>query len=29
MLEKLKKRVFEANMELPSRGLVTYTLIWN
>src|SRR5659263_124927 len=25
MLEELKKRVYEANMELPSRGLVTYT----
>lgn len=25
MLEKLKKRVYEANMELPKRGLVTYT----
>lgn len=25
MLEKLKKAVYEANMELPRRGLVTYT----
>lgn len=25
MLEQLKKDVFEANMELPRRGLVTYT----
>ena len=25
MLEELKKRVYGANMELPSRGLVTYT----
>lgn len=25
MLEKLKKEVYEANMELPKRGLVTYT----
>ena len=25
MLEELKKKVFEANMELPRRGLVTYT----
>lgn len=25
MLEQLKKSVYEANMELPSRGLVTYT----
>ena len=25
MLEELKKKVFEANMELPKRGLVTYT----
>ncbi len=25
MLEELKKRVYEANMELPRRGLVTYT----
>jgi len=25
MLEQLKKEVFEANMELPRRGLVTYT----
>ena len=25
MLEELKKRVYEANMELPKRGLVTYT----
>lgn len=25
MLEKLKKQVYEANMELPKRGLVTYT----
>lgn len=25
MLEQLKKEVFEANMELPQRGLVTYT----
>ena len=25
MLEKLKQQVYEANMELPKRGLVTYT----
>ena len=25
MLEELKKKVYEANMELPRRGLVTYT----
>lgn len=25
MLEELKKKVYEANMELPHRGLVTYT----
>jgi L-ribulose-5-phosphate 4-epimerase len=25
MLEELKQKVFEANMELPKRGLVTYT----
>ena len=25
MLEELKKEVFEANLELPKRGLVTYT----
>ena len=25
MLEALKKQVFEQNMELPKRGLVTYT----
>lgn len=25
MLEELKEKVFEANMELPKRGLVTYT----
>ena len=25
MLEALKKEVFEANLELPKRGLVTYT----
>jgi len=25
MLEELKKQVYEANMELPQRGLVTYT----
>lgn len=25
MLEELKRKVFEANMELPKRGLVTYT----
>lgn len=25
MLEQLKKEVFEANMELPRRGLITYT----
>lgn len=25
MLDKLKKEVYEANMELPKRGLVTYT----
>ena len=25
MLESLKKIVYEANMELPRRGLVTYT----
>nr|MCR5843645.1 L-ribulose-5-phosphate 4-epimerase [Oscillospiraceae bacterium] len=24
MLEQLKKEVYEANMELPRRGLVTY-----
>lgn len=24
MLEELKKQVYEANMELPGRGLVTY-----
>lgn len=26
MLEELKKEVYEANMELPRRGLITYTL---
>lgn len=25
MLEELKKQVYEANMELPERGLITYT----
>ena len=25
MLEELKQKVYEANMELPRRGLVTYT----
>ena len=25
MLEELKKKVFEANLELPKRKLVTYT----
>ena len=25
MLEELKRQVFEANMELPKRGLITYT----
>ena len=25
MLEELKKKVYEANMELPKRGLITYT----
>ena len=25
MLEALKQQVYEANMELPRRGLVTYT----
>ena len=25
MLEKLKQQVYEANMELPKRGLITYT----
>lgn len=25
MLEELKKKVLEANLELPKRGLVTYT----
>ena len=25
MLKKLKHAVYEANMELPRRGLVTYT----
>lgn len=25
MLEQLKKKVYEANMELPRRGLITYT----
>lgn len=25
MLEELKQQVYEANMELPRRGLVTYT----
>ena len=25
MLEQLKQQVYEANMELPRRGLVTYT----
>ena len=25
MLEELKRQVYEANMELPRRGLITYT----
>ena len=25
MLESLKKQVYDANMELPRRGLITYT----
>lgn len=25
MLEELKQQVYEANMELPLKGLVTYT----
>ena len=25
MLEALKQQVYEANMELPKRGLITYT----
>lgn len=25
MLEELKREVYEANMELPRRGLITYT----
>ena len=25
MLEELKKQVYEANMEPPRRGLITYT----
>ena len=25
MLEKLKQQVYEANMELPEKGLITYT----
>ena len=25
MLEELKRQVYEANMELPKRGLITYT----
>ena len=25
MLEDLKQKVYEANMELPRRGLITYT----
>ena len=25
MLEQLKKEVYEANMELPKRGLITFT----
>ena len=25
MLEELKQQVYEANMELPAKGLVTYT----
>ena len=25
MLEELKQQVYEANMELPKRGLITYT----
>ena len=25
MLEELKKKVYEANMELPRRGFITYT----
>ena len=27
MLEELKKQVYEANMELPRRGLITYTSV--
>ena len=27
MLEELKKEVYEANMELPRRGLITYTSV--
>ena len=26
MLEQLKKEVYEANMELPKRGLITYDM---
>ena len=29
MLEELKKEVYEANMELPRRGLITYTCAGN
>ena len=25
MLDELKQQVYEANMELPAKGLVTYT----
>ena len=25
MLEELKQQVYEANMELPAKGLITYT----
>ena len=25
MLEELKQKVYEANMELPAKGLITYT----
>ncbi len=28
MLEKLKKEVYEANMQLPQYGLVTFTWEW-
>ena len=27
MLEELKKKVYEANMELPKYGLVTFTWV--